>query len=83
MEDQLQKGALTQQDALLLKDLDLKNDKHLSAAWESYQVLLDEEDLADTFVILCDVRREQMKDNKQEQPQVQEYGFKIRGPEIS
>jgi len=47
---------------ILLKDLDLKNDKHLSGVWESYQIILDKEDLADSLMILSDVRREQNKD---------------------
>ncbi len=30
------KGELTKQDATLLKELNLSNDKHLNATWEAY-----------------------------------------------
>lgn len=36
----------------------MRNDKHLMAAWEAYTVVQDEEDLADTLRVLCDVRRD-------------------------
>jgi hypothetical protein len=40
----------------------MKNDKHLLAAWEAYTVMKNEEDLADTLAVLCDVKRETKKE---------------------
>lgn len=42
----------------MLNDLNLKNDKHLNAAWEAYTAIKSTEDLVDTLTILCDVKRE-------------------------
>ena len=56
-----------------------QRDKHLQAAWEAYTVMKDLEDLADTLVILCDVKREIQKQNTlsvrqvQQQPAQAEY----------
>lgn len=45
-------------DADILRDLNIKNDRHLSAAWEAYTAIKNSEDLADTLAVLCDVKRE-------------------------
>jgi len=55
------KGYLSQNDKDLVRELSLKSDKHLLAAWEAYRVMLDEEEFADTLQVLCDVKREQIK----------------------
>lgn len=55
------KGEITHQDYQLLRDLLEKGDRHLGAAWEAYTVMKDIEDLLDTILILCDVKREAMK----------------------
>ena len=46
-------------DADIIRGLSLKNDKHLNAAWEAYTVLKSADELADTFNVLCDVKRDQ------------------------
>lgn len=53
-----EKGHLQERDRDLIRDLSLKGDKHLLASWDTYTVMKDEEDLADTLQVLCDVKRE-------------------------
>jgi hypothetical protein len=55
----LKRGELMKVDADTLKDLLAKNDKHLNAIWETYQVVKREDDFLDSLNVLCDVRREQ------------------------
>ena len=51
------KGFLTSKDKDLVRELSLKSDKHLLAAWDAYTVMLDEEDFTDTLQVLCEVKR--------------------------
>jgi hypothetical protein len=55
----LKRGELMKVDADTLKDLLTKNDKHLNAIWETYQVVKRDDDFLDSLNVLCDVRREQ------------------------
>ena len=34
-----------------------RDDRNLQAAWEVYQVMQDEADLADTLLVLCSVKQ--------------------------
>lgn len=43
------KGFLSGDDNQVLRDLNLREDKHLLAAWDTYTVMLDEEELAETL----------------------------------
>jgi hypothetical protein len=51
-----EKGMITAQNKVILRDLSFSNDEHLMAAWDAYTVLHDENELADTLNILCNVR---------------------------
>jgi hypothetical protein len=53
-----QKGFLTVHDKEFVREMSLKDDKHVLAAWVTYTVLYDEEELADTLNVLCEVKRE-------------------------
>ena len=53
-----QKGFISTEDKNLARDLNFKDDKHLLAAWDTYVVMNDEEDFANTLQILCDVKRD-------------------------
>ena len=61
-------------DADIIRGLSLKNDKHLNAAWEAYTVLKSADELADTFNVLCDVKRDQYLKQKQEETSKQPEG---------
>lgn len=50
-------GFLSSDDRDLVRDLSIKDDKHLMAAWDCYTIMLDEEEFADTLQVLCDVKR--------------------------
>jgi hypothetical protein len=45
----LEKGYISPQDKDLIRDLSFNDDKHLLAAWDTYTVMHDEEDLAETL----------------------------------
>jgi len=55
--DFLAQGILTQQDADLLYELHSQQNLHLQAAWEAYTLMNDQDDLADTLMVLCDIKR--------------------------
>jgi len=52
-----QKGAISPQDRELIMQLSFNDDKHLMASWWAYSVIQDEDDLADSFRTLCEVKR--------------------------
>lgn len=47
----------------MLQDLYSKGDKHLLAAWEAFLVIKKMDDLADTLLILCEVKKNESKNN--------------------
>lgn len=82
-----QNGSLSEGDKDLVRELSLKDDMHLLAAWDAYRANFDEEEFADTLQVLCDVKRAsgaaqssnegfgiQMFKNQQQQPSpIQQY----------
>lgn len=56
--DFLAQGMLMHQDAELLYELHSQQNVHLQAAWEAYTLMLDQYDLADTLMVLCDIKRQ-------------------------
>ena len=54
-----EKGYLSQEDRDQVRKLSFTDDKHLMAAWDTYLVMRDEEDFADTLQVLCDVTKGQ------------------------
>jgi hypothetical protein len=34
-----------------------QNDDHLEAVWQAYKLMKDNEDMLDSLIILCDVKR--------------------------
>lgn len=60
-----QKGAISPQDRDLIMQLNVRDDKHLMAAWWAYSVIQDEEDLADSFRTLCEAKRSKDGANSQ------------------
>lgn len=52
------KGFISEDDKDAMNRLSLANDKHLIAAWDTYIVTLDEDELIDSFQVLSEVKTE-------------------------
>lgn len=68
-----QKSYISTADRDLIRELSFHDDKHLMAAWDTYTLMHDEEDFADTLSVLCDVKREKRGQNGA--PAAQEFSI--------
>jgi hypothetical protein len=62
-----EKGLIDGEEKDLLRNLGFSNDKNLMSAWDTYKILFDEEDLAHTFQVICQVYRNKNNDFEQEE----------------
>lgn len=78
------KSYISTEDRDLIRELSFHDDKHLLAAWDTYTLMHDEEDFADTLQVLCDVKREKRGQNRA--PEAQEFSlqqrFQLNGPQV-
>jgi hypothetical protein len=76
-------GLISSDERDMVRELSLKDDKHLLAIWESYRQMLDEDEFVDSIQVLCDVKRKS-NSHQRSTPQIQKSeggfgGFNLMG----
>lgn len=72
-----EKGQIDEEERDLLRNLGFSNDKYMMSAWDTYNILFDEDDLADTFLVIIQVIRNKNNDIEQEQEQEKEEELQL------
>lgn len=62
-----EKGMLSPQDREMIWNLRFQGNKHLSSVWDTYTMLGEEDDLAQSLQVICDVHRERANQHAQQQ----------------